>query len=78
MAAATDPAPDHGALDININATLDYDGPWDPVSGSSNVRGMPCRVERLCGVSSGLHENSEAWVRPVRLRGNTGRAGHAA
>jgi hypothetical protein len=35
------------ALDININATLDYDGPWDPVSGSSNVRGMPCRVERL-------------------------------
>jgi thiosulfate reductase / polysulfide reductase chain A len=37
--------PDYGALDININAALTYDGPWDPVSGSSNVRGMPCRVE---------------------------------
>jgi anaerobic selenocysteine-containing dehydrogenase len=38
--------PDYGALDININAALSYDGPWDPVSGSSNVRGMPCRVAR--------------------------------
>jgi anaerobic selenocysteine-containing dehydrogenase len=34
-----------GALDININAALDYRGPWDPVSGSSNVRAMPCGVE---------------------------------
>ena len=40
-----DPAPERGALDVNINAALDYDGPWDPVSGSSNVRGMPCRIE---------------------------------
>jgi anaerobic selenocysteine-containing dehydrogenase len=39
--------PDYGALDININAALSYDGPWDPVSGSSNVRGMPCRVEAM-------------------------------
>jgi anaerobic selenocysteine-containing dehydrogenase len=39
--------PDYGALDININAALDYGGPWDPVSGSSNVRGMPCRVEAI-------------------------------
>jgi thiosulfate reductase/polysulfide reductase chain A len=45
----TEPGPEHGVLDININATLDYDGPWDPVSGSSNVRGMPCRVELLTG-----------------------------
>ena len=45
----TEPGPEHGALDININAALGYDGPWDPVSGSSNVRGMPCRVERLAG-----------------------------
>ena len=40
-------AADHGALDININAALSYDGPWDPVSGSSDVRGVPCRVERI-------------------------------
>jgi len=40
-------APDYGALDVNINAALDYEGPWDPVSGSSNVRGMPCRVQLM-------------------------------
>ncbi len=36
--------PEHGALDININAVLSYNGPFDPISGSSNVRGMRCRV----------------------------------
>jgi thiosulfate reductase / polysulfide reductase chain A len=45
----SEPGPERGALDININAALDYDGPWDPVSGSSNVRGMRCRVERISG-----------------------------
>jgi anaerobic selenocysteine-containing dehydrogenase len=45
----SEPGPERGALDININAALDYDGPWDPVSGSSNVRGMRCRVERIAG-----------------------------
>jgi thiosulfate reductase/polysulfide reductase chain A len=43
----SDPAPEHGALDVNINAALPYDGPWDPVSGSSDVRGIPCRVVPL-------------------------------
>ena len=41
------PAPDHGALDININAALAYDGPCDPASGSTDVRGLPCRVEPI-------------------------------
>jgi thiosulfate reductase/polysulfide reductase chain A len=39
--------PTRGALDINVNAILTYDGPFDPVSGSSNVRGMCCRVEAI-------------------------------
>ena len=39
--------PDRGALDINVNAILTYDGPFDPVSGSSNIRGMRCRVEAI-------------------------------
>ena len=43
----SDPAPVRGALDVNINAALDYDGPWDPVSGSSDVRGLPCRVSSI-------------------------------
>jgi anaerobic selenocysteine-containing dehydrogenase len=41
------PAPEHGVLDVNVNAALSYAGPYDPVSGSSDVRGMPCRVAKL-------------------------------
>jgi anaerobic selenocysteine-containing dehydrogenase len=40
------PAPDRGALDVNINAALSYGGPYDPISGSSDIRGQLCRVER--------------------------------
>ena len=36
--------PDHAALDININAALPYDGPWDPAAGSADTRGLLCRV----------------------------------
>jgi len=42
-----DPAPERGALDINVNAALSYDGPYDPASGSADVRGLPCRVEAI-------------------------------
>jgi anaerobic selenocysteine-containing dehydrogenase len=42
-----EPAPEHGALDININAALAYSGPYDPMSGSSDIRGQLCRIEKL-------------------------------
>ncbi len=37
-------APDYGALDININAAMSYAGPYDPMSGSRDTRGLACRV----------------------------------
>jgi anaerobic selenocysteine-containing dehydrogenase len=40
------PAPEHGALDVNINAALSYDGPYDAASGSPDARGLLCRVRR--------------------------------
>jgi anaerobic selenocysteine-containing dehydrogenase len=42
-----DPSPEHGALDVNINAALSYDGPYDPASGSSDIRGLACRVRAI-------------------------------
>lgn len=41
------PAPERGALDVNVNAALTYSGPYDPISGSSDIRGQLCRVERI-------------------------------
>ena len=38
------PGPERGALDVNVNAALSYDGPWDPVTGSADTRGLPCRL----------------------------------
>ena len=40
------PAPEHGALDININVAMSYAGPFDPASGSPDARGLLCRVAR--------------------------------
>jgi hypothetical protein len=38
LVASEHRSPEHGALEININAALDYDGPYDPVLGSSDIR----------------------------------------
>jgi anaerobic selenocysteine-containing dehydrogenase len=43
----SEPAPERGSLHVNINAALSYSGPYDPISGSSDVRGQLCRVERV-------------------------------
>jgi len=45
-------APDHGVLDININAALGYAGPYDPISGSSDIRGQLCRVAPISAAPS--------------------------
>jgi formate dehydrogenase (coenzyme F420) alpha subunit len=37
-------APGNGAFDVNINAAMTYDGPWDPISGSVDSRGVRCRI----------------------------------
>ncbi|MBM3487244.1 MAG: hypothetical protein FJX67_11540 [Alphaproteobacteria bacterium] len=39
-------APERAALEINVNGALSYDGPWDPISGSADTRGLPCRLAR--------------------------------
>ncbi|HET6926253.1 MAG TPA: molybdopterin-dependent oxidoreductase [Hyphomicrobiaceae bacterium] len=39
-----DLAPTRGALDVNINVALAYAGPYDPASGSPDIRGLRCRV----------------------------------
>ena len=36
--------PGSGAFDVNINAAMSYDGPWDPISGSVDSRGVCCRI----------------------------------
>ena len=41
------PGPEYGALAVNINATMSYGGPWDPITGSADTRGLPCRLTRL-------------------------------
>ena len=40
------PGPERGALDVNINAAMRYDGPWDPVTGSADTRGLLCRITK--------------------------------
>ena len=39
--------PHRGALEVNINAAMRYDGPWDPVTGSADTRGLPCRIAKV-------------------------------
>lgn len=41
--------PDYGALEVNINAAMSYAGPYDPMSGSTDTRGLRCRVSRDAG-----------------------------
>jgi anaerobic selenocysteine-containing dehydrogenase len=36
--------PEHGALEVNINGAMSYGAPWDPVTGSADTRGIPCRI----------------------------------
>ncbi|MEM7254063.1 MAG: molybdopterin-dependent oxidoreductase [Pseudomonadota bacterium] len=39
--------PHFGALEINCNVGLSYQSPGDPVTGSVDSRGLPCRITRV-------------------------------
>ncbi|MDP6604133.1 MAG: molybdopterin-dependent oxidoreductase, partial [Rhodospirillales bacterium] len=39
--------PERGALTVNVNAAMSYGGPWDPVTGSADTRGLPCRMVKI-------------------------------
>lgn len=41
------PGPEFAALDINVNAALSYHGAADPMSGSVDIGGLPCRLRPL-------------------------------
>ena len=38
---------ERGILELNILVALSYEGTWDPVTGSADTRGVPCRINRL-------------------------------
>ena len=38
------PDPEHGCLEVNVNAVMSYDPPYDPVVGINNVQGVLCEV----------------------------------
>lgn len=39
--------PERGATTVNINGALSYGAPWDPITGSADTRGLPCRIAPL-------------------------------
>ena len=40
---------DHGSFQSSINLVLSNDGPYDPISGASNLRGVLCKVYKAMG-----------------------------
>jgi anaerobic selenocysteine-containing dehydrogenase len=54
-----------GILDININAALSYDGPFDPMSGSPDTRGILCRVQAEKPAASANAEEHRAESAPA-------------
>jgi len=45
-----DDGPYFGALDINVNTILSYQGKGDPITGSVDSRGLPCRMSLVSQV----------------------------
>lgn len=54
--------PFRGARDVNINAALTYEGPYDPVTGSASVRGVPCTLAPAAAPPS-----QSEHIRPQRV-----------
>jgi thiosulfate reductase/polysulfide reductase chain A len=56
------PGPDRGALEVNVNVALSYGAPWDPVTGSADTRGLPCRVTPLADEEIPMQDTNRAKV----------------
>ena len=52
-------APDRGALAVNINGAMSYGAPWDPITGSADTRGLPCRINKLTDDVAPIMEAAE-------------------
>jgi anaerobic selenocysteine-containing dehydrogenase len=42
------PSPEHGCFDANTNVFISIEPPYDPINGNYQVRGLLCRVGKLC------------------------------
>ena len=46
--------PARGAFTVNVNATMSYGEPWDPVTGSADTRGLSCRVTKITSENAAM------------------------
>jgi anaerobic selenocysteine-containing dehydrogenase len=53
------PAPEHGVFESNVNLLVDPEGATDPATGTTELRGLHCRVERADGPPEGVEDNKE-------------------
>jgi hypothetical protein len=50
------PGPEHGAFESNANVLVDPQGPTDPATGTTELRGLLCRVYKAEGPPPGVKD----------------------
>jgi len=53
------PGPDHGAFESNVNVLVDPQGATDPATGTTELRGLLCRVYKAKGAPPGVKDSRE-------------------